>query len=131
MSYAWRRVQPNEARAQPDPAGFGARVVHRTASARSWATFFRSPPGERGVVPFHMPTGLADGLGLESVPGSSWIPAPLVSPDSSDGTLGSPAPYPCRAWPRRSRKANSLYRSRRPAGGAGVGMFQHLHLNIR
>ena len=68
--------------------------------------FFRSPPGERGVVPFHMPTGLADGLGLESAPGSLWIPAPLVSPRYSSGRHPwVPRSRIVRCETRRSRKA--------------------------
>ena len=43
-------------------------------------------------MPFQQPTGLADGLGLESAPGSLWIPKPPVTGIRLPATLGSPAP---------------------------------------
>ena len=54
------------------------------------------PTQESIDVPFHMPTGLADGLGLESAPERLFVPKPLVPTTSTDDTLGSPAPCATR-----------------------------------
>ena len=43
-------------------------------------------------MPFHMPTGLAVGLGLESAPERLFVPKPLVPTTSTVGTLGFPVP---------------------------------------
>src|SRR4051794_23295879 len=99
MRYAWRLAYGCERGAGAIRSCRIRRTRRSSHSDRSelGEPYFRLPPGERGVVPFQVPTGLADGLGLESVPGSLWIPAPLVLSDSSDSTLGSPVPASCDA----------------------------------
>src|SRR5687767_6821305 len=67
----------------PDPAGGGKqRSSHSVCSELGDLISGRRQESE-DVVPFQEPTGLADGLGLESAPGSSWIPAPPVRPFSA------------------------------------------------
>src|SRR5688572_7127590 len=70
--------------AHPDPAGArqAAFIAQRLLGVGRPFVSGRRQESE-DVVPFQEPTGLADGLGLESAPGSSWIPAPPVRPFSA------------------------------------------------
>ena len=92
-----------------------------------WAEAASAAPGERHVVPFQQPTGLADGLGLESAPGSSWIPRPR-SRGFRPSTLGSPAPRLIRTRPRRSH--TSPITLKRPRRGVKSGLLPSTQLPV-
>ena len=75
----------------------------------------RGHAGELHVVPFQQPTGLADGLGLESAPGSLWIPKPPVA------GLGSVDPWVPRTTPHAGAVSAFARRSLRGSEGGSVG----------